>query len=76
VRAIALTLFDAFLLCVFLCAAASAKKPKPAVVILCAKGGVLNHGSLLANAADCVGHDKYGSMFSARAIAVFAESAP
>jgi hypothetical protein len=55
---------------------ASAKKPKPAVVILCAKGGVLNHGALLANAADCVGHDKYGSTFSARAIAVFAESAP
>lgn len=55
----------------FSVALAFGKAPEPAVVIVCSKGGIVRHGFLLVNAADCVGHDKYGGSFSSDRLAVY-----
>ena len=53
-----------------------AQRQEPAVVILCASGGVsrLNDGGFLASGASCVLHDKDGGQTSADFIVVYDSS--
>ena len=53
-----------------------AQRQEPAVVILCASGGVsrLNDGGFLASGASCVLHDREGGQTSADSIVVYDSS--
>jgi hypothetical protein len=62
--------------CLLKAESVAAQRQEPAVVILCAGGGVnrLNDGGFLASGYSCVLHDKEGGQASAESVVVYDSS--